>query len=139
MLSGAIAIINGFISAINLAISIINAIPGVEIDKLDKLEVPELEEGGVLEKGQVGLLEGNGAEAVVPLEKNSKWISRVADDMQNQGIGGDSESKDLLKSILAVLLDIKEALPDELVDAIASGLTFNVNDREFARLVKAVN
>lgn len=46
VLKGAIGIINGFISAINLAISVINAIPGVSIKKLDKLEVPQLAEGG---------------------------------------------------------------------------------------------
>ena len=40
--------------------------------------IPELEEGGVLEKGQVGLLEGNGDEAVVPLSKNTGWIDKVA-------------------------------------------------------------
>lgn len=79
VLSVACGIINGFISAINLAIGLINAIPGVEIDKLKKLEVPEMEQGGVLKKGQVGLLEGNGAEAVVPLEKNTGWLTRIAD------------------------------------------------------------
>lgn len=40
--------------------------------------IPELEKGGVLKKGQVGLLEGKGAEAVVPLERNTQWISKVA-------------------------------------------------------------
>ena len=39
--------------------------------------------GGILEKGEIGLLEGNGAEAVVPLENNHKWISAVARDMQS--------------------------------------------------------
>lgn len=43
-------------------------------------QIPELEKGGVLRRGQVGLLEGNGAEAVVPLEKNKHWISAVAKD-----------------------------------------------------------
>ena len=79
VLSTACNIINGFISAINSAIGIINKIPGVEISKLKKLEVPEMEQGGVLKKGQVGLLEGNGAEAVVPLEKNTGWLTRIAD------------------------------------------------------------
>lgn len=79
VLSVACGIINGFISAINFAIGIINKIPGVEISKLNKLEVPEMEQGGVLKKGQVGLLEGNGAEAVVPLEKNTGWLTRIAD------------------------------------------------------------
>lgn len=46
VLSGAIAIINGFISAINFAIGIINKIPGVNINKLDKLDVPQLAQGG---------------------------------------------------------------------------------------------
>ena len=46
VLSGAVSIINGFISAINFAIGIINKIPGVSINKLDKLEVPQLAQGG---------------------------------------------------------------------------------------------
>ena len=79
VLSTACRIINGFISAINFAIGVINAIPGVNISKLSKLNVPQMERGGVLKKGQVGLLEGNGAEAVVPLEKNTGWLTRIAD------------------------------------------------------------
>ena len=43
--------------------------------------IPYLEQGGVLKRGQVGILEGNGAEAVVPLEKNRQWISRVSEEM----------------------------------------------------------
>ena len=39
---------------------------------------PAPKKGGVLKKGQVGLLEGKGAEAVVPLERNTQWISKVA-------------------------------------------------------------
>lgn len=46
VLSGAATIINGFIGAINLAISAINLIPGVSISKLDKMEVPHLAQGG---------------------------------------------------------------------------------------------
>jgi TP901 family phage tail tape measure protein len=41
-------------------------------------QIPELETGGVLKRGQVGLLEGNGAEAVVPLENNKRWINATA-------------------------------------------------------------
>ena len=87
VLSVAVSIINGFISAINLAISCINAIPGVEIDKLKKLDVPQMEKGGVLKKGQVGLLEGNGSEAVVPLEKNLGWLTRIADMLDERMAG----------------------------------------------------
>ena len=87
VLSTAIGIINGFISAINAAIGVINAIPGVEISKLKKLDVPQMEKGGVLKKGQVGLLEGNGSEAVVPLEKNLGWLTRIADMLDERMAG----------------------------------------------------
>ena len=52
-------------------------------------QIPELAKGGVLKRGQVGYLEGDGAEAVVPLEKNTQWIKRVAAEMSQQ-IGGES-------------------------------------------------
>ncbi len=42
-------------------------------------QIPELAEGGILPKGKTGYLEGDGAEAVVPLEKNTEWTGRVAD------------------------------------------------------------
>ena len=78
VLRTATSVINGFISAINLAIGVINAIPGVSIGKISKLNMPQLEYGGVLKKGQVGLLEGKGAEAVVPLERNTGWLTKIA-------------------------------------------------------------
>jgi phage-related protein len=72
-------IINGFFGTINRAINLINKIPGVNIPLIGEVELPKLAKGGVLRKGQVGLLEGDGAEAVVPLEKNTEWIRKVAD------------------------------------------------------------
>ena len=44
-------------------------------------EIPELMRGGILKKGKVGLLEGKGTEAVVPLEKETGWIKRIAAQM----------------------------------------------------------
>lgn len=53
-------------------------------------EIPNLARGGVLARGQVGLLEGDGAEAVVPLENNRRWIAATARDLkaalQGEGI-----------------------------------------------------
>lgn len=40
--------------------------------------IPKLAKGGVLPKGQTGYLEGDGAEAVVPLEQNTEWTQNVA-------------------------------------------------------------
>lgn len=76
LVSSVKGMVNGVIGGINGAIGIINKIPGVHIGK-----IPQLERGGVLKRGQIGLLEGNGAEAVVPLERNKAWIRAVAKDM----------------------------------------------------------
>ncbi len=96
VLSTAVKIINGFIKAINIAISVINAIPGVSISKISELQVPKLERGGVLKKGQIGLLEGNGAEAVVPLEKNTEWLDRIAERLID-GLGGGNDRPIILQ------------------------------------------
>lgn len=82
VLKGATGIINGFIKAINVAISVINAIPGVKISKLSELDAPQLEEGiGLAKKGKQYLLEGKGNEAVIPIDKDQKWTKKVAGDM----------------------------------------------------------
>lgn len=76
--------INGGIKLINSAIKLANLLPGVDVGTLDTITLPRLEKGGILKKGQKGLLEGNGAEAVVPLDQNKKWIRKTAKDMNKE-------------------------------------------------------
>lgn len=71
--------INAIPNAINGMIDTINNLPGVSISAIPTVTLPRLAQGGVLKKGQVGYLEGDGDEAVVPLSKNTEWIDRVAD------------------------------------------------------------
>ena len=60
-------------------------IPGVDIDKVNYLRFPRLAKGGVLDDGARTVIAGeDGAEAIVPLEKNTKWISLVANQLQKQ-------------------------------------------------------
>ncbi|MBO7222171.1 MAG: hypothetical protein J6V37_03865, partial [Clostridia bacterium] len=73
--------INKGIGFINSAMRLDNKLPGINVGTLSKISLPRLAKGGVLEKGQVGLLEGSGAEAVVPLENNKAWLSKVAEDL----------------------------------------------------------
>lgn len=73
--------INKGIGLINSAIRLANKLPGIDVGTLGKISLPRLAKGGILEKGQIGLLEGSGAEAVVPLENNRAWLSRVAEDL----------------------------------------------------------
>lgn len=74
--------INKAIDMINSVMDVINEIPGVDIGNVDEISLPRLANGGVLRRGQVGLLEGSGAEAVVPLENNKKWIAATARDLK---------------------------------------------------------
>lgn len=90
------AVVNAIIRGINKVIAIpfnainnmLDKIRNVEIldfkpfagliSRFDIPQIPELARGGVLSRGQVALLEGRGAEAIVPLENNRKWIAATA-------------------------------------------------------------
>lgn len=99
--------INKGIGLINSAITLANKLPGVDVGKVSKISLPRLARGGVLEKGQIGLLEGSGAEAVVPLEHNKAWLSRVAEDLHelqhNNNVPTTHQSERLLKQIVLLL------------------------------------
>ena len=101
ILNGLKAVINALISGINTVISIpfnglnwaLNGIRNIEIlgvkpfewiNGIDIPQIPYLYRGGVLRKGQIGLLEGSGAEAVVPLEKNTYWLDEIADRLNSK-------------------------------------------------------
>ena len=99
-----IGFINSFIRGLN-TLKIPDWVPVVGGSTLSLKEIPMLAEGGVLERGQVGFLEGNGAEAVVPLHQNKQWISAVARDMDT-AMGGSSSM------VLAVLQDILDAVQE---------------------------
>lgn len=100
--------INAFIRGIN-KITIPDWVPVVGGLGFNLSTIPNLETGAVLEKGQTGFLEGNGAEAVVPLEKNKKWTRAVARDMDSAlgGSGGQT---------VALLQDVRD-LMEQLVNA----------------------
>lgn len=94
VLSTAVKIINGFISAINVAIGVINAIPGVNIKKLDKLEVPSFDVGtdyvpedmlAVVHKG----------ERITPAKyNNDNWVGQDVDM---------TETNDLLSDLIDIV------------------------------------
>ena len=87
ILDKAIGIINGFIKAINFAIGIINLIPGVEINKLNLLEVPKLARGGITNGSTLANIGEAGREAVLPLENNLGYLDKFAEKIASK-IGG---------------------------------------------------
>lgn len=141
VISGIETMVNSAIDALNRLIKSANKIAekvGMKgkIPTIDNIDLPRLEEGGILEKGQIGLLEGKGAEAVVPLDQNRKWISALAKDMEAEGlVGGNRQQTQRIIELLEMLIDM---LPDSMKDAFAS-MKMEFNKREVARMVKAVN
>ncbi len=96
--NGVVRGINKVIDALNnLSFTIPDWVPefggrtfGFNIGKLGEVSLPRLSSGGVLSRGQIGLLEGSGAEAVVPLENNKRWIAATAQALKvaltNEGL-----------------------------------------------------
>ena len=94
--------INGGIGMINGAIGLINKIPGVEIGYMPTLNLPRLARGGVLANGARAVIAGeDGAEAIVPLEKNTMWIRRVANELRAEltAINGTAFAKSAANSV----------------------------------------
>lgn len=82
LLSTAERVLNFPINAVNSLISKINAVPGINLSRLNTFSLPRMAVGGVLDKGARAVIAGEaGAEAIVPLERNKQWISKVAQDM----------------------------------------------------------
>lgn len=92
VLSFAVGMINGFIDMINIAIGIINAIPGVHIGKLEKLNVPRFETGGIVGPQGGGSLiwagDGGENEWIVPESKMASLIDKI--NSQTSGTGGNN-------------------------------------------------
>lgn len=83
-----IDIINGFIGIINSAFGWI----GVDLGKIDRIRLPRLAEGGIVNSATIAMIGEEGQEAVLPLDNNSSnWAgvlaSTLADEMALQGGG----------------------------------------------------
>ena len=130
IISMAEGVVNGFLKLINGAIGLINKIPGVNIPKIKLLQFPRLAKGGVLEKGQTGYLEGDGAEAVVPLEKNTEWIGKVVDQFQEKAKSSSLDFSGMTSSAEGLGSNLKGSL-SKAVDTAKNGVNKARNIGEF--------
>lgn len=72
------SIINKGIGLINSAISLANKLPGVSIGSMGYLSLPRMAKGGLVNKSTIAEIGENGAEAVIPLERNTEGIKKIA-------------------------------------------------------------
>ena len=122
-INAVIELFNGFIRGLN-KLKIPDWVPGFGGQGISIPLIPRLEKGGILEKGQVGLLEGNGAEAVVPLDQNQKWINAVARDM-DAALGGGSEQSQRIIDLLELMVDLLTDYFPQLLDSAGHDIVTN--------------
>lgn len=150
ILGGIESMCNGVVGGINKLLEGVEAVANAAGEllgfdpisiTLSNVSLPRLAKGAVVKKPTIAEIGEDGAEAIVPLERNTQWIRRVSEEMQSQGgFAGSSEVIELLKLIVELLkIIIKDNgdLPDALLEAVAN-LRLDIDKREFARLVKAV-
>lgn len=150
ILGGIESMCNGVVGGINKLLEGVEAVANAAGEllgfdpisiTLSNVSLPRLAKGAVVKKPTIAEIGEDGAEAIVPLERNTQWIRRVSEEMQSQGgFAGSSEVVELLKLIVELLkIIIKDNgdLPDALLEAVAN-LRLDIDKREFARLVKAV-
>lgn len=78
VLSTAENVLNKPIKAINTLRNVINKVPGINISKLSEFKLPRMAKGGIIDKATLGLVGEDGAEAVIPLERNLGWIRKLS-------------------------------------------------------------
>lgn len=80
-INGPIDIINGFIGGINDAFGGI----GIHLDKIERIQLPRLAEGGIVNSMTIAMIGEDGDEAVLPLENNTdNWAGTLASILTEQ-------------------------------------------------------
>ena len=118
--------------------------PGWKIGDLLEGKIPTLgiqwyAKGGILNEPTAFGINGNnlmvggeaGPEAIAPIDVLQKYVAEAV-AAQNAGL------VDILQKILAAILSNNEEMKDKFMEALEE-MRFDINNREFARLVKAVN
>jgi TP901 family phage tail tape measure protein len=77
-------VINSGIDLINGAIRLINLLPGVSVGSVGRVRFPRLARGGIVDSATFAEIGEAGAEAVVPLENNTGWITKIAQQLATE-------------------------------------------------------
>jgi hypothetical protein len=115
--------VNRFFTALN-RVKIPDFVPGVGGKGFSMPTIPKLAMGGVIDSATLAVVGESGREAVMPLERNTGWITELADKINQRGGGGEP-----------INLTVKigtETIARELIDTMnteamkTNGLTFNI-------------
>lgn len=93
--------INNGISLINGAIGLINKLPGVSVGTIGGLSLPRLAKGGIVDNATTAIIGEDGREAVIPLERNTKWIDVMASKLATKlSSGGYTNTQSTANSVV---------------------------------------
>lgn len=76
--------LNSIPDAINGAIDLINNLPGVSIEPMDRITLPRLAKGGVVDKPTIAQIGEAGKEAIIPLERNKQGLRDIAQAIRDE-------------------------------------------------------
>ena len=122
--------INSGIGLINGAIGLINKLPGVNVGTIGLVSFPRLAKGGIVDRSTLAEIGEDGAEAVIPLERNTEWMKLVAKGLGDELKVNASDNTALLNKLdgiydrlnrLQIVLDTG-TLVGETIDKIDAGL-----------------
>jgi phage-related minor tail protein len=99
--------------------------------RIPQFDVRWFAKGGVLNNPTLFGMGDAGAEALVPLERNTQWISKVAREMNRQGASTSAASDDVSVIIYTAAAQIVQAINDSANRK--GNVSVNVNGREFFR------
>ena len=127
-------IINNGISLINGAIGLINKIPGVSIGRLSQLSLPRLAKGGVVDRPTIAEIGEDGAEAVIPLERNTGYLRTLAEELNEHLTPKSSVSSEAMLNRLDKIYERLERLQvvldsGDLVGGIIDPIDSALNDK----------
>ena len=98
--------INKGIKLINSAIRLANKLPGINVGTVPTLSLPRLARGTVVTEATTAIIGEDGAEAVVPLERNTEWLDKIANRLNMKT---SSQEKDVrLDRIISLLEQLLE-------------------------------
>lgn len=76
--------LNNIPDAINGAIDLINNLPGVSIAPMDRIKLPRLAKGAVVDKPTIAQIGEAGKEAIIPLEQNKQGLRDIAQAIRDE-------------------------------------------------------
>jgi phage-related protein/predicted nucleic acid-binding Zn-ribbon protein len=108
LIDGINTMINAFLIPLNVLITgwnnsigkVIGSIPAITVSIP---HIPKLAAGAIVSSPTIAQIGESGKEAVVPLENNTSWISKLAADINNENGGGDTylETTIMLDGVIA--------------------------------------